>query len=194
VIARSRWTQVIAVAAACGALVVVAIWRTHSADAGKAPWVPVSAPDNIAALNQPAALSTPAAAAQLGAPPRETRNLGVGGRIWANGSAGVCVLLRSGAGGCFQQFTKPVVLFMTGETAADGRQLSATAEGVVADAVAAARVVMADGTKIDTNIVANGFEVGLPPGVAITGVEVTLRNRTLFVSDDALRPFAPPPG
>jgi bifunctional N-acetylglucosamine-1-phosphate-uridyltransferase/glucosamine-1-phosphate-acetyltransferase GlmU-like protein len=116
--------------------------------------------------------------------PESVHALGYGGYAWLD-SQRVCVLMASGSGGCMESFTKPVLMYLTGESSS-GKIVSEAVEGVVPDTVTRL-VINFDGGKIqEANIDRNAFKIDLQPGDAVTGETVTLSDGTTFFYPDPL--------
>jgi hypothetical protein len=186
---RKRWfagTIVVLMGAAIAG-VAPGLLGSHSADAVPVPFTPVSATNNIAALNQTALVATPAITKSLGPDLQPTAGtthaLGSDGFIWSH-SGETCAVMVSGSGGCFTAFTKPVVLFLSGTESHQGTYSDAWAEGIVPNTVGGLTLNMANGTSVSAPLSDNAFRVSVPAGVGITGYTVTLTSGTVFTATD----------
>ena len=184
-VAPIRWLTVLGI---IGAAAIGAVAFTLSRDAGaeNSPFTSRPAVGNITALNDQPSFVVPPGVVQNGGALGEVRPLGPGAYVWKTKNEGVCLLMASGSGGCFSRFDKPVILFLSGDLDASGEPIAANAEGVVADGVNAVAVVLSNGNTIDAPITRNSFDVSVPPGQGIRGLNVSLSNGTTFFSEDEL--------
>jgi hypothetical protein len=173
-----RLLTVMSVTAVLSALIALAVIES-TASAGASPFVPVSAAGSISALDNAPLLARPTIASHVGADfqPADGKfySLGGAGYAWRLGQ-GVCVAMRSGSGGCFTEFSKPVQLYLTGDQTSSGTYSNALVEGVVPDSVTAITIQMADGSSVPANISGNAFAAAVPAGVGISGYTVRLGN------------------
>jgi hypothetical protein len=182
------------VLAAIGAGLVLLSGR---AGAGHAPFVPIPAAANVAALSSTPMLGTPAAVSRLSPdlrpPNARIHTLGTAGFIWQRGGGSVCVLMASGPGGCLSSFDKPVLFYLTGMQQPDGSGVgSQQVSGLVPDSVKSLTFVTTSGAHVDVAVMHNAFAVEIPAGVGISGEYVTLANGSTFWNADRVTP--PPAG
>ena len=137
----------------------------RQASAGAGPFVPVPALGSMPALSNPPLLARPDFAARVSSDLQPADglfySLGTAGDAWRYGH-GVCVVMQSGSGGCFTEFTKPVQLYLTGDQASSGAYSNAWVEGVVPDSIVGITVLMANGVSVPAPISENGLPRACP--------------------------------
>jgi hypothetical protein len=147
---------------------------------------PVPAPTSIKSLHNKSLEALPARLGRLAPDMRPAANdvhaLGYGGYAWLDGQS-VCVFMPSGSGGCFETFTKPAVMFLSGETSS-GEVTSELLEGVVPDTVRQLTIDLASGQSQQVTLVNNAFTIDLQPGDCVSGETVTLADGTSFFYRD----------
>jgi hypothetical protein len=174
---RRHVTVLSAIAVLSGFAAIAFVESTASAGAG--PFVSVPALGSMSALSNPPLLARPDFAARVSSDLQPADglfySLGTAGDAWRYGH-GVCVVMQSGSGGCFTEFTKPVQLYLTGDQASSGAYSNAWVEGVVPDSIVGITVLMANGVSVPAPISENAFRVPVPVGVGVSGYTVRLRN------------------
>lgn len=172
---------VIAVAAIAAAMSV-------TGSAAPSPFTPVGAAASISALGRTALLTPPAVLQHLGTDLQpglgQVHSLGTTGFIWKQPNGRVCTLMTGGPGSCFDQFTKPVVLYLAGEWTSSGTLGDNQVWGIVPDNVRALTVVTDNGQSLPVNINQNAFTLSLAPGVGVAGEQVTLTSGETFYFPD----------
>lgn len=179
---RSHRRIALSAGAAVAALAAGAAFvMTSGAGASSSPFAAIPAVGNIGAMQSPALFAPPAQVQKL--PPDlrpsvgATHQLGSAADAWLF-DGGVCVvMIDNGPGGCFTQFTKPVTLYLWGDST------GFKAGGIAPDSVAGIELLTSGG-DVPVTISGNSFEVSLPPNTAITGEQVTLSNGQTFINDD----------
>lgn len=136
---------------------------------------------SISALNANVLQDTPAPVKHLSSDIQPgvaaVHQLGKSAYAWIRGDA-VCVLMRSdGPAGCFAQFSKPVALYLWGDST------GFTAGGVVPDSVRGLELLTSVGV-VPVQVAGNGFLVDLPVNTSIRAEQITLADGTVFVNPD----------
>jgi hypothetical protein len=163
------------------------------AGAERPPFAPLDARENISALRSVGLFSPPTVVNHLDDELRpgigQAHSIGVG-YAWTHGQEGVCVMMMSRTGGCISEFSKPAMLFLTGQQdGATGQYLgSETVEGMVPDTVKEIVLVTSGGQEVPAPISQNGFNAKLPPGAGLVGERVTLDDGTTFFQPDVVSP------
>jgi hypothetical protein len=163
------------------------VFHAQSASATSSAFVPVSAVENLAALNTTPEATLPAVVNRV---PTDLRPVvanvyavGGGGSIWRH-QDGVCTVMASGAGGCFTTFDKPVVLYLTGTESHAGVYEAGRVEGILPNSIKALQLELSNGASVSAPVSNNGFDVALPADVGIAGYQVTLADgKTASYSD-----------
>jgi hypothetical protein len=165
----------------------IALFGGARAHAGSEAFRPIPAATNIGALGGASLFTPPAALQRLGSDLRpgvgQTHRL-PGGYAWRQSDGSVCTLADGGSGSCFREFSEPVVLYLTGEIAANGALGENRVWGIAPNSVRDLTIVTTEGAHVPAPISRNSFSVTLPPGVGVVGEQVTLRNGTSFFSAD----------
>ena len=168
-------------AIASAAAVAAAFALTSGASATGTPFTALPAVGNVHALNAPAVFAPPAQVESLPADMRPAAGtvhaLGSSGYGWVLNGA-LCIQMNNiGPGGCLTQFTKPVTLYLWGDST------GFNAGGVVPDEVVGLTLITSNG-DVPVTLASNAFSVALPANTSITGERVTLATGQTFTNDD----------
>lgn len=188
---KARVAKIAAGVISCSGAVAALV--SPSATADRPAFAPVPVVGNLAALSAPALATTPSRVNQL---PSDTlpagaavRPLGDVGFVWLSPGVGVCVLMDTGAGGCGEQFDKPVILFLTGRKSVDRTVWTAPHQvrGFVPNYVKNVVLVLSTGERVPAELSRNGIRASIPAGSEIVAEEVTLAGGRSLVFQDRVR-------